>query len=96
VLDKNETGGHVRSGYTEADYRKLLEPLGFRIDVVVGLGSWLLYRADEFLRCVRERFGDVAALPLLPMVLPVVWAAGLNPPEPFSLYVRAVKDEPGQ
>ena len=26
VLDLNETGGHVRSGYTEEDYRALFEP----------------------------------------------------------------------
>src|SRR5690348_3021113 len=35
VLDLKEAGGHVRAGYTEEDYRKLLEPCGFKIDKVV-------------------------------------------------------------
>lgn len=91
-LDLEEGGGHVRSGYTEADYRELLEPVGFRIDHVAGLGSRALYRADESLRKLRERFGDLITLPLLPLALPFVWADGLDPPEPFSLYVRAIKD----
>lgn len=91
VLDLQETGGHVRPGYTEEDYRALLEPLGFKIDCVAGIGSRYLYLADLFLRTIRNKIGDWAALPLLPLALPFVWFAKLNPPIPFSLYVRAVK-----
>jgi SAM-dependent methyltransferase len=91
VLDLEEKGGHVRSGYTEADYRLLLEPAGFKIDCVAGIGSRALYHADELLRTVRERLGDTIALPLLAIALPIVWVAELDPPEPFSLYVRAIK-----
>jgi SAM-dependent methyltransferase len=96
VLDLNETGGHVRAGYTEKDYRALLEPLGFRIDRVVGVGTNGVFYADHILRTIRNRVGDWAALPLLPFALPFLWLAKLNPPIPFSLYVRAVKpfDEP--
>jgi len=91
VLDREESGGHVRAGYTEAEYRALLEPIGFRIDRLVGIGTNSLFRADEILRYLRNRFGDVAALPFLPFALPFVWVARDNPPVPFSIYVTAVK-----
>lgn len=91
VLDEEEGGGHVRAGYTEGDYRRLLEPLGFRIDRFVGIGPKLVYRADAMLRTVRNRVGDLPALPLLPLMLPLVSLARKNPPVPFSIYVRAAK-----
>jgi SAM-dependent methyltransferase len=91
VLDLDETGGHVRPGYTEADYRKLLEPCGFKIDEVVGIGPPSVYVADKVLRAIRNRVGDIPALPFLPFALPFVWLARMNPPMPFSLYVRAIK-----
>lgn len=90
-LDENETGGHVRTGYTEQDYRALLEPLGFQIDKVVGLGSPRLNHVDRVVRIIRNSFGDGFALPLFPFVVPFVWFEKFNPPIPFSLYVRAVK-----
>jgi SAM-dependent methyltransferase len=91
VLDTKESGGHVRAGYTEEDYQKLLEPIGFHIQSVVGIGTQAVYHADRVLRAIRNRFGDWAALPLLPIALPAVWFASLNPPMPFSLYVKAIK-----
>ena len=95
VLDAQESGGHVRSGYTEDEYRKLLEPIGFQIESVVGIGTPAVYHADRILRVVRHRFGDWAALPLLPIALPAVWFARLNPHTPFSLCVKAVKPTGG-
>lgn len=91
VLDLEETGGHVRPGYSEEDYRALLAPLGFTIQQVAGIGPKSLYLADEFLRRIRNFAGDALALPLFPLVLPFVWLARMNPPVPFSLYVQAVK-----
>jgi SAM-dependent methyltransferase len=91
VLDLEETGGHVRAGYTFDDFRALLEPAGFAIEREVGIGPRSVYLADEALRRVRNRLGDLAALPLLPLVLPFVWLAAANPRVPFSLYVTAVK-----
>lgn len=91
VLDTNETGGHVRAGYTEDDYRALLEPVGFRIERVVGIGPMPLYLADQMLRAIGRQFGDAFALPFLPPALVSVWLARPNPPVPFSLYVTAVK-----
>jgi 2-polyprenyl-3-methyl-5-hydroxy-6-metoxy-1,4-benzoquinol methylase len=91
VLDTKETGGHVRTGYTEEDYRKLLEPAGFHIASVVGIGTPAVYHADRILRGIRNRLGDWAASPLFPIALPAVWLARLNPRVPFSLYVKATK-----
>ena len=91
VLDLHETGGHVRQGYTAEDYARLLEPEGFMLGDPVGIGTDSVCIADALLRTVRNLAGDVAALPLLPLTLPFVWFARLNPRVPFSLYVRAVK-----
>lgn len=91
VLDSNEHGGHVRAGYTELEYRQLLEPLGFQIRIVAGIGPRSVYVADAILRTIRESLGDIFALPFLPFALPFVWIARLNPKVPFSLYVAAVK-----
>jgi SAM-dependent methyltransferase len=92
-LDLAERGGHVRPGYTQQDYMKLLEPIGFTIDKFVGIGSASLCRADNFIRAIRIGHGDAIALPLLPIVLPSVWLSRYNPEVPFSLYVRSVKPE---
>jgi SAM-dependent methyltransferase len=91
VLDVNELGGHVRAGYTERDYRALLEPIGFQILDVVGIGTPSVYHADQMLRVIRNRVGDWLALPLLPFALIIVRMAKGIPVVPFSLYVRAVK-----
>ena len=91
VLDLNETGGHVRLGYTEDDYRELLEPLGFKIGCVVGIGSRSVCVADNLLRAIRNRLGDVFALPLFLLILPFIWFARSNPSVPFSIYVKAIK-----
>lgn len=91
VLDMEERGGHVRPGYTIADYHTLLEPAGFQIDVTAGIGPRALYLADAVLRSIRNRFGDFAAIPFLPCALPFVWLAQMNPATPFSVYCRALK-----
>jgi SAM-dependent methyltransferase len=91
VLDTEEKGGHIRAGYTEEDYRRLLEPAGFVIDRIVGIGPPSVYFADTVLRFIRNRLGDLPALPLLPLTLPIVRLARMDPPLPFSLYVKAVK-----
>ncbi len=92
VLDVEERGGHVRAGYTAEDYAALLEPAGFRIERIVGIGPPSVYHADRLLRAIRNRVGDLAALPLLPFALPFVWLARFDPPVPFSIYVRAARD----
>ena len=94
ILDVSETGGHVRAGYTEEDFRRLLEPVGFQIELFVGIGPTAVYLADRVLRALRNRLGDRAVLPLLPLSLMIVGAARTNPPMPFSLYAKAVKALP--
>jgi SAM-dependent methyltransferase len=91
TLDVDETGGHVRPGYSELDYRELLVPAGFVVERLVGLGPPSVYLADRVLRWIRNRAGDALALLLFPILLPVVWFARPNPKVPFSLYVMAVK-----
>ena len=92
ILDRNETGGHVRSGYTEEDYRALLEPVGFQIQDVVGIGTPGVYYADRILRAIfAVKWVTGSALPLFPFTLPFVRQAKFNPYIPFSLYTRAVK-----
>ena len=90
-LDLNEEGGHVRAGYTEEEYRALLEPAGFEIQEFIGIGTPGIYHADRILRAIRNRVGDWLALPLLPFSLPIVWLAKKNPRIPFSIYARAIK-----
>lgn len=93
VLDTKESGGHVRAGYTEDDYRKLLEPVGFKIDKIVGIGPDSVYVADKVMRAIRNRVGDVFSLPFLPLGLIAVGNAKLNPAVPFSLYAKGVKNK---
>jgi 2-polyprenyl-3-methyl-5-hydroxy-6-metoxy-1,4-benzoquinol methylase len=91
VLDVNEVGGHVRAGYTKEDYRALLEPIGFRVRTMAGIGPKGLYYADEFLRFIRTRMGDLFAVPFLCVFMPFVWLARMDPPLPYSIYVCADK-----
>jgi SAM-dependent methyltransferase len=95
VLDLGETGGHVRPGYTEEDYRALLEPIGFQIQDLVGIGTPGIYHADQILRVIRTQVGDWFALPLLPFALLFVKLAKFNPRIPFCLYARAIKKANG-
>jgi SAM-dependent methyltransferase len=96
VLDLEETGGHYRAGYTIEEFRKLLEPLGLVVDQQAGIGPSSLYWADEIIRRVKSTLGDIVALPLLPLLMPFVWAAKMNPEVPFSIYVRAIKPTSAQ
>jgi SAM-dependent methyltransferase len=95
VLDLEEKGGHVRQGYTWEELEALVRKHGLAVDLRAGIGPRPVYLADEALRWVRNRVGDRAALPLVPFFLPAVWMARMNPAEPFSVYVRAVKPDGG-
>jgi SAM-dependent methyltransferase len=86
-----ENGGHVRDGYTLESYRALLDGAGFEIVACAGLGTPRLVRLDKLVRWIRNRLGDVAALPLFLLSLPVTRSETLNPAVPLSLYVQAVK-----
>lgn len=92
VLDQDERGGHVRCGYTERTYRQLLEPLGFHIETVEGVGGRsLVYLQEQVQSVARHWFGEAGALGVTLVALPFVWGDRPNPPLPFSFYVRAVR-----
>ncbi|MDH3975268.1 MAG: class I SAM-dependent methyltransferase [Deltaproteobacteria bacterium] len=91
TLDLEEMGGHYRPGYSEEDYHKLLLPIGFHIEVIVGLGPSALYYADAILRKIRSHTGDAFALPLFSLFYPFIKFARFNPNLPFSIYVKATK-----
>jgi hypothetical protein len=92
VLDLEERGGHVRAGYTLNSYRELLEPIGFQITAVEGVGGPLLTRAELSLAGLRRRFGDIAVLPLAIPSFAAVWLDDRSNADcPFSIYVRAIR-----
>jgi SAM-dependent methyltransferase len=89
-IDGVEDGGHVRDGYTLESYQALLEPVGFRIVKSMGVGSPLLLRLDRPVRWVRNRAGDLSALPLFLLTWPLQRLETPNPTPPYSLYVQAI------
>jgi SAM-dependent methyltransferase len=90
-LDHNETGGHVRSGYTGESYRMLLEPIGFRIERIVGLGTPRLFKADRALRMLNQKFGLLPSVLAFPFAALALLGDQMTPAVPFSLYVKAIK-----
>lgn len=91
VLDTAESGGHVRAGYDAGSYRALLEPAGFVVERMVGVGPRSLYLADCALGWLERRLGLALAALALPFALPLVSLAQADPATPFSLYARALK-----
>ena len=93
ALDERESGGHVRAGYTVESYRALLEPIGFRIDRVIGLGGPVRQWCNKRITGAQV----VAGLPLgvlaFFLLWPFSWLDAAQPKVPYSLYVRAVKPQ---
>jgi SAM-dependent methyltransferase len=88
-VDEPEDGRHVRDGYTLDSYRSLLEPEGFQIEHVAGIGSSAAVRVDNAVRAARERFGHGVAVPLLTLTLPVRFVDRVDAVQPHSIYVKA-------
>lgn len=96
TLDKTESGGHVRNGYTLEAYRSLLEPAGFRILDTLGLGGPIRQAFNKRIIRGEIRWGFPAAFLLFLVALPLLPFDTDSPRAPYSIYVRAVKqDEPG-
>jgi SAM-dependent methyltransferase len=91
ALDKHEAGGHVRSGYTIESYRALLEPIGFRIDRVIGLGGPVRQWCNKRITKAQEIAGLPLGLLAFFLLCPFSWLDAAQPKVPYSLYVRAVK-----
>lgn len=91
-LDTAEQGGHVRYGYTPESYRTLLEPLGFEIEAVQGVGGAALVLLQEHVQSpVRRVLGELGAAAACSIALPFIRFDSENPRVPFSYYVRARK-----
>lgn len=92
-LDHDEAGGHVRPGYTEESYRKLLEPIGFRLENIVGLGGPVRQAFNYRIKEIQSRYGPLAGLPLfaIGMLILTFVRRDLDPHVPFSIYVKARK-----
>jgi SAM-dependent methyltransferase len=91
IFSAKEDGNHMRNGYTLESYRALLGPIGFDIVYVSGIGSPFLVKLDKFVRFVRARWGDLAAIPIFLITLPLQALDYQNDSVPFSLYVKSVK-----
>lgn len=92
TLDMAESGGHVRHGYTEASFRSLLEPIGFRIDRIEGVGGPALVFLQEKVQApLRRQFGELAAAIVAAISVPFALLDRSTTPIPFSIYVRAVR-----
>jgi SAM-dependent methyltransferase len=92
ALDLAEAGGHVRHGYTVRSFRDLLEPIGFRIDQVEGVGGpFLVFLQEKVQAPLRRAFGEPAAAAVAAIAAPFVALDKPSPPMPFSIYVRAVR-----
>ena len=94
-LDENETGGHVRPGYTLETYAQLLEPIGFRITESENLGGPIRQFFNRYIKETQARLGAWAGVPLFliaQLFLPFELRARERA-EPFSIYIRAVKPD---
>lgn len=92
-LDPDETGGHVRPGYTLATYKALLEPIGFRIVQTRGIGGPIRQAFNRHIIRIEERFGTIPGFLLSWIGLLFVWLDPPIPRVPYSIYVRAVKGD---
>lgn len=90
-LDPDETGGHVRPGYTEQSYRDLLEPIGFDVSAPIGLGGPIRQACNKPITNVQERFGKYFGLPMFFLLAPATILDNDEPAVPYSLYVRATR-----
>jgi SAM-dependent methyltransferase len=94
ALDLAEGGGHVRHGYTEKSFRALLEPIGFRIDRVEGVGGpFIVFLQENVQAPLRRAFGEPAAAVVAAIATPFVILDKPSPAVPFSIYVRAVRGD---
>lgn len=92
VLDVKEQGGHVRPGYTETSFRELLEPLGFKINLLIGIGGPIRQACNKMIRAVETECGLPMAIACFGLVSFLTVIDPVSPRRvPYSLYVQAVK-----
>ncbi len=91
-LDKHETGGHVRSGYSIEAYKALLEPIGFYIKLKVGIGGPIRQMFNKYIIKSEKKFGFPFAFFLFLVSLPFLIFDSAVSRVPYSLYIKAVKE----
>lgn len=90
-LDLNEAGYHVRAGYTLNSFKELLEPIGFEIKIVEGMGNKFLVSLHLLLQKLQNHIPNIFYIPISIIFVPLVWIDGKNSKCPYSLYVKAIK-----
>jgi len=92
-LDLQESGGHVRVGYSLSDYSKLLEPIGFSIAETAPLGGPVRQFFNSRIKHVQQTSGPIAGIPLFLLSLPALAFESKKREAacPFCYYVKAVK-----
>jgi hypothetical protein len=90
-LDPEESGDHVRPGYTLESYKQLLEPLGFRIVDCVGIGGPVRQAINKRITGAQRIAGFGGGLLVFLAAAPFVPFDTSKPRVPYSLYVRAEK-----
>lgn len=90
-LDPDETGGHVRPGYTYASYKALLEPTGFKLSEPIGIGGPIRQGCNKLITRSQEVAGLAAGLSLFFLLAPWSVLDGPSPKVPYSLYVKATR-----
>lgn len=90
-LDPDESGGHVRPGYTSEAYRALFTGAGLVLEEVAGLGGPVRQAFNWRIKGLETRIGRGAGLPVFLAAVPFLWLDGSSPAVPFSLYARARK-----
>ncbi len=90
-LDRSESGGHVRAGYTWETYKSLLEPIGFEVSEPIGLGGPVRQFCNK--RITNAQY--IGKLPLglvtFAALAPFAMFDTSKPQVPYSLYVIAKK-----
>ena len=91
-LDPEETGGHVRPGYTEQTYRELFEPAGLVVESVAGMGGRLRQAVNNRIIRGEESFGVPVAAAVFAVGAPLMLLdRGEQPDVPFSLVAEVTK-----
>jgi SAM-dependent methyltransferase len=90
-LDPEESGGHVRPGYTYETYKQMLEPIGFALSPPLGLGGPVRQACNKCITKAQEVGGLALGLPLFALLGPLSVLDQSTPKMPYSLYVRATK-----
>jgi SAM-dependent methyltransferase len=92
-----EDGWHVRHGYDTSSLREILARADLKAELFTGVGHPVLCACDNFVRLLRNLFGDLVASPCFLLTWPVwPWFCLTAPATGYSIYVKAVKraDQP--